>query len=87
MFNSVLFLQIKHNLTKTNFELFFRAGKTNTFPVFHVENGKIQSMLWFYVCFNVEIRLIWVKNKLFLRFMYVFYWNYKVFLVKKANFK
>ena len=87
MFNSVLFLQIKHNLTKKNFEMYFRAGKTNTFPVFHVENGKIQSMLWFYVCFNVEIRLIWVKNKLFLRFMYVFYWNYKVFLVKKANFE
>ena len=40
MFNSVLFLQIKHNLTKTNFELFFKAGKTNTFPVFHVENVK-----------------------------------------------
>ena len=36
----------------------FRAGKTNRFPVFQVENGKIQSMLWFYVCFNVEIRVI-----------------------------
>ena len=45
MFNSVLFLQIKHNLSKKNFEMYFRAGKTNTFPVFHVENGKIQSML------------------------------------------
>ena len=41
MFNSVLFLQIKHILTKTDFELFFRAGKTNTFSVFQVENGKI----------------------------------------------
>ena len=73
MFNSVLFLQIKHILTKTNFELFFTAGKSNTFSVFQVESGKIQSMLWFYVCFNVEIRLIWVKNKLFLRFMYVYF--------------
>ena len=73
MFNSVFFLQIKHILTKKNFEMHFRAGKTNRFSVFHVENGKIQSMLWFYVCFNVEIRVIWVKNKLFLRFMYVFY--------------
>ena len=36
----------------------FRAGKTNIFSVFHVENGKIQSMLWFYVYFNVEIRVI-----------------------------
>ena len=43
MFNSVLILQIKHNLTKKNFEMSFRAGKTNTFSVFHVENGKIQS--------------------------------------------
>ena len=53
--------------------MYLRAGKTKKFSVFHVENGKIQSMLWFYVCFNVEIRVIWVKNKLFLRFMYVFY--------------
>ena len=73
MFNSVFFLQIEHILTKKNFEMHFRGGKTNRFSVFHVENGKIQSMLWFYVCFNVEIRVIWVKNKLFLRFMYVFY--------------
>ena len=43
----------------------FRAGKTNRFSVSQVENGKIQSMLRFYVCFNVEIRVIWVKNKLF----------------------
>ena len=43
------------------------------FQFFHVGNSKIQSMLWFYVSFNVEIRVIWVKNKLFLRFMYVFY--------------
>ena len=54
MFNCVLFLQIKHILTKKNFEMYFRAGKTNKFSVFHVENGEIQSMLWFYV--NVEIR-------------------------------
>ena len=73
MFNSDFFLQIKHNLTKKNFEKYFRAGKTNIFSVFHVENGKIQSMLWFYVCFKVEIHVIWVKNKLFLRFMYVLY--------------
>ena len=73
MFNSVLFLQVIHILTKKNFEIYFRAGKINIFSVFHLENSKIQSMLWFYVCFNVEIRVIWVKNKLFLRFMYVFY--------------
>ena len=64
-------LEIKHNLSKNNFEMYFRAGKTNIFSVFHVENGKIQSMLWFYVCFKVEIHVIWVKNKLVLRFMYV----------------
>ena len=52
------FVQIKHILTKKNFEMHFRAGKTNIFSVFHVENGKIQSMLWFYVCFIVEIRVI-----------------------------
>ena len=69
----LIFLKIKHILTKKNFEMHFRAGKTNIFLVFHVENGKIQSMLWFYVCFIVEIRVIWVKNKHFLRFMYVFY--------------
>ena len=73
MFNSVFFLQIKHIFTKNNFEMHFRAGKTNRFSVFRVENGKIQSMLWFYVCFNVEIRIILVKNKLFLRVMYVLY--------------
>ena len=65
MFNSVFFLQIKHILTKKNIEMHFRAGKTNIFLVFHVENGKIQSMLWFYVCFIVEIRVICVKDKLF----------------------
>ena len=73
MFNYVFFLQIKHILTRKNFELYFRAGKTNKFSVFHVENGEIQSMLWVYVCFNVEIHVILVKNKLFLRFMYVFF--------------
>ena len=65
MFNSVFFLQIKHILTKKNFEMYLRAGKTNKFSVIHVENCKIQSMLWFYVCFNVKIRVIWVKNKFF----------------------
>ena len=73
MLNSVFLSQIKHISTKKNFEMYLRAGKTKKFSVFHVENGKIQSMLWFYVCFNIEIRVIWVKNKLFLRFMYVFY--------------
>ena len=72
MFNSVSFLQIKHILTKKNFEMYLRTGKTNIFSVFHVENGKIQSMLGIYVSFNIEIRVICVKNKLFLRFMYVF---------------
>ena len=56
MFNSVFFLQIKHISTKKNFEIYLTAGKTNKFSVFHVENGKIQSMLWFSVCFNAEIR-------------------------------
>ena len=56
---------------KTTLKCTSELGKTNIFSVFHVENGKIQSMLWFYVCFNVEIHVIWVKNKLFLRFMYV----------------
>ena len=71
---SILFSFCKLNtFRKKNFEMYLRAGKTNKFSVFNVENGKIQSMLWFYVCFNVEIRVIWVKNKLFLRFIYVFY--------------
>ena len=56
MFNSVFVLQIKHISTKKNFEMYLKAVKTNKFSVFHVKNGKIQSMLWFYVCFNVEIR-------------------------------
>ena len=73
MFNAVFFLQIKHISAKKNFEMYFRPGKTNTFSVYYVENRKIQSMLWFYVCFNVEIRIIRVKNHLFLRFMNVFY--------------
>ena len=45
--------------------MYFRAEKTNIFSVFHVENSKIHSMLWFYVCFNVEIRVIWVKKQTF----------------------
>ena len=44
MVNSVFFLQIKHILAKKKFEMHFRAGKANRFSVFHVENGKIQSM-------------------------------------------
>ena len=47
MFNSGFFLQIKHILTKKNFEMHFRAGKTNIFLVFQVENGKIQSSYGF----------------------------------------
>ena len=54
MFNSVFFLQIKHILTKKNFQMFFKAGKL----VFHVENRKIQSMLRFSGCFHVELRVI-----------------------------
>ena len=54
--NYVFFLQIKHISTKKNFEMYLRAAKTNKVSVFHEKNGKIQSMLWFYVCFNVEIR-------------------------------
>ena len=66
MFNSVFFLQIKHIFTENDFEMHFRAGKTNRFSVFHVENnGKIQSILWFYVCFNVEIRVICLKTNFF----------------------
>ena len=34
MFNSVFFLQIKHILTKKNFEMFSRAGKTNKFLLY-----------------------------------------------------
>ena len=46
MLNSVFFSQIKHISTKKNFEMYLKAGKTKKFSVFHVENGKIQSMLW-----------------------------------------
>ena len=53
--------------------MYLRTGKTNIFSVFNVENGKFQSMLLFYLSFNVEMRVIWFKNKLFLRFMYVLY--------------
>ena len=50
---------------KTTLKCTSELEKTNIFSVFHVENGKIQSMLWFYVCFKAEIHVIWVKNKLF----------------------
>ena len=43
--------------------MYLRAGKTKKFSVFHVENGKILNVM----VLNVEIRVIWVKNKLFLR--------------------
>ena len=59
MFNSSFYLQIKHILMKKNFEMFFEAGKTNKYSVFYVENGKIQSMLMFSVCFRVELRVVW----------------------------
>ena len=49
----LFFLQIEHILTKKNFEMHFRGGKTNRFSVFHVENGKIQSMLWFLCVFQL----------------------------------
>ena len=87
MFVSAFFLQIKHILTKKNFEMYFRAGKTNKFSVFHVENGKLQSVLWLSVCFHVEIRVICVKNKLFIRFMYLFYEIIRFFGLKKDNFE
>ena len=83
MFNSVFFLQIKHISTKKNFEMYLRAGKTNKFSVFHVENGKIQSMLWFYVCFNVEIRGL--KTNFFYD-LSTFSMKLQDFCVKKANY-
>ena len=52
MLNSVFFSQIKHISTKKNFEMYLRAGKTKKVSVFHVENGKIQSMLWFLCVFQ-----------------------------------
>ena len=63
--------------------MYFRGGKTKKCSVFHVENGEIQSMLWFYVCFNVEIHVIWLKTNfstIYVRFL----WNYKVFMLKKC---
>ena len=53
--------------------MFFRAAETNNLSVFHVENGKIQSVLWFSVCFHVEIREICVKNRILPRFIYDLY--------------
>ena len=66
--------------------MYLRAGKTKKFSVFHVENGKIQSMLWFYVCFNVEIRVIWVKTNFFYD-LCTFSMKLQGFWVKKANFE
>ena len=53
---SILFSFRKLNTfrLKRTLKIYLRAGETKKFSVFHVENGKIQSMLWFYVCFNVE---------------------------------
>ena len=34
MFNSVFFLPIKYILSKENFEMYLRTGKTNIFSVF-----------------------------------------------------
>ena len=73
MVNYFFFLKIKQILIKNNFEMYLRAEKPDIFLVFHVENDNIQSMLWFYLSFNVELRVIWNKNKLFLSFRYVFY--------------
>ena len=50
----------------------FRAGETNNFSLFLVENGQILSVLWLSVRFHVEIPVICVNNELFLQFMYVF---------------
>ena len=63
--------------------MYFRARKGNRFSVFHVENGKIQLMLWFYVCFNVEIRVIWVKTNFFYD-LCTFYEKLKGFSGKKG---
>ena len=61
MFNSVLSLcKLNTFLTKRNFEIYFRAGKTNIFSVFHVEDSKNSvnvMVLWG--------RVIWVKNQTF----------------------
>ena len=66
--------------------MYLRSGKTNIFSVFHVENGKIQSMLFFYLSFNVEMRVIWVKNKLFYD-LCTFSMKLSGFSGKKANFE
>ena len=64
--------------------MYLRAGKTKKFSVFHVENGKIQSMLWFYVCFNVEIRVIWVSFSSFFYDLCTFSMKLQGFWVKKG---
>ena len=59
--------------------------KLRNFTVFSREKTVIFSQCYGFMCvLNVEIRVIWVKNKLFLRFMYVFYEMYKVNL-RKVN--
>ena len=62
MFNSVFFLQIKHILTKKNFEMFFRVVKINTFSVFHVEsqNYLIQDS---FISFDTNIWLLWFSER------------------------
>ena len=62
----------------------FRAGKTNLFSVFHVENSKIQPILWFYVCFNVEICVTYVKKQTFSTIYVRFLRNYHGFSGKKG---
>ena len=55
MFISFSFLQIKYILTKKNFKMYLRAGKTDIFSVFHVENGKISvnvMVLCVFQCIN-----------------------------------
>ena len=62
--------------------MFFKFGKTNKFSIFHLENGDIQSVLLFSVCFHVEKPVISVKNKRFVRLVYVFYLSISFFLEK-----
>ena len=66
MFLSFSFLQIKHILTKKNFEMYLRAGKTDIFSVFYVENGKMQYVKnWKYISFSssqVHFKVLFSQN-------------------------
>ena len=53
--------------------MYLRAGKTNKFSIFHVENDKHSVSVLVYVCFHVEIREICVKNRILPRFIYLLY--------------